>query len=291
MTALAGLSAFSVTPMNADGVVDLDHLQRLVSRLADSRVDSIGVLGSTGCYMYLAPDQRDRAMRAAVEAAGAKPVLAGIGALTTRDVLRHADVATKAGAAGLLLAPASYLPLTSDDFTGLVQDVAQASDLPICLYNNPTTTHFTISEELVIALAQNPSVAAVKNPSPRDGAAEQLARLRASVPDGFVLGYSGDALIDGPLAAGADAWYSVIAGTLPELGQAIWDARQDPVALNTAFERARPLWTLFNAYGGIRVIPEILNRMGLGPAPLPKPLLPLSHDAIARIETALEDLN
>ena len=61
-----GLSAFPITPADADGRVDVEALQRLVKRLTDAGVDSIGLLGSTGSYPYLSRTERRRAIVAAV---------------------------------------------------------------------------------------------------------------------------------------------------------------------------------------------------------------------------------
>ena len=70
MSYLSRLSAFTLTPFSSAGVVDVNRLQRLVARLAATGIDSIGVLGSTGSYMYLSRAQRARAIAAAVEACG-----------------------------------------------------------------------------------------------------------------------------------------------------------------------------------------------------------------------------
>ncbi|MDI6625915.1 MAG: dihydrodipicolinate synthase family protein, partial [Brevundimonas sp.] len=68
MALFEGVSAFPPTPIDADGVVDLDALQRRVERLVAAGVDSLCVLGSTGAYAYLDRAQRRRAIEAAVEA-------------------------------------------------------------------------------------------------------------------------------------------------------------------------------------------------------------------------------
>jgi len=102
-----GLSAFPLTPL-AEAGIDFRAFAGLVERLADSDVDSMGVLGSTGSYAYLEKHERKRALREALAHAGGVPVIAGIGALRTRDVLELALDAEDAGAAGLLLAPVSY---------------------------------------------------------------------------------------------------------------------------------------------------------------------------------------
>ena len=285
-----GLSAFPVTPLDPEVRVTPDHLQRLVSRLAETGVDSIGVLGSTGSYAYLSRTERARALSAAVDAAGDTPILAGIGALTTRDVLHHAEDATEAGASALLLAPMSYLPLTDDDVFTLFNDVACTTDLPICVYNNPGTTHFDVSEDLLTRLAAIPGVEAVKNPSAAD-VSGSMGRLRQAVPEDFSLGHSGDATITNALNSGSDAWYSVLAGTCPQICLRLWNARTDPATMDALNADLAPLWSLFTRYGGIRVVYEVANLLDLGPVALPKPLLPLSEEARADIAATLAAAN
>lgn len=290
MSVLSGLSAFSLTPVDGAGRVDTDHLQRLVARLAETDVASIGVLGSTGSYMYLSAAERARALRAAVEAAGGTPVLAGVGDMSTAQVLTHCCAAEEAGAAALLLAPVSYLPLSEEEVAGLAQTVAAQVALPLCLYNNPGTTHFNMRPQLVARLAEIERIDAVKNPAPTDPAqaAADLAQLRDMVPSGFVCGYSGDAMIAPMLDAGADAWYSVLGGTLPDLALALWSAT--PAARAEINARCADLWALFARHGSIRVAAEITGLIGLGAAPLPAPLHPLPNAVIAEIEAALSNI-
>lgn len=292
MSNLSGLSAFTLTPFDRDGVVDVEHLQRLVVRLAATNIDSIGVLGSTGSYMYLSRAQRARAIEAAAEASGSKPILAGIGDLRTDQIIEHTASAYAAGASALLLAPVSYLPLTDRDFFELVNTVASSTSLPICLYNNPGTTHFTMTSELVAKLASLPTVKAVKNPAPATLlSASSLSAKRIDLPDGFILGYSGDTRIANVLPAGAEAWYSVLAGTLPELALDIWSARAEPEALGVLQAQCAPLWECFDLWGSIRVVSEIARLIGLGSLDLALPLQPLEVGAVAQIDKALQRLN
>ena len=288
MSLFSGLSAFPATPTDVDGHVDAKHFSRLVERLDVDGIASIGVLGSTGGYVYLKPDERERAIAAAVDALSNTPVLAGVGALTTNEVIANANAAAKAGAKGLLLAPVSYLPLTDADVSGLVKDLAAATELPICLYNNPGTTKFNFSETLLAELSQISNVVAVKNPpAPEGDFSGQISRLRASTTNDFSLGYSGDAAISGALLAGCDAWYSVLGGTLPDLAIEIWNARSDPSAVARLEKRLAPLWKLFTDHGSIRVIYEVVVMQGLGRAQLPRPLLPLDANVCEEIKKAL----
>jgi len=242
--------------------------------------------------MYLSRAQRARAIEAAVEASDEKAILAGIGDLRTDHVIEHTVSADAAGASALLLAPVSYLPLTERDFTELVQSVTSCTSLPICLYNNPGTTHFTMTAELVANLATQPTVKAVKNPAPSTIlSTAELEAERMALPDGFVLGYSGDARIAHVLPAGADAWYSVIAGTLPGLALKIWSARAEPERLEVLQSQCEPLWECFNTWGGIRVVPEISRIVGLGALDLALPLQPLENRAVEKIERAIQALD
>ncbi len=91
-----------------------------------------------------------------VENAAEVPVVVGIGALRTRDVLANAEHAQQAGASGLLLAPVSYQKLTDDDVYNLFSTVSRAISVPLCVYDNPGTTHFTFSDELHGRIAELP---------------------------------------------------------------------------------------------------------------------------------------
>ena len=143
-----GLSTFPLTPLR-DDVLDVEALRTVVRRLvpagagspgagagssagpssdasgglaghaAGPVVDSIGALGSTGSYAYLDREEWTTALRTILAEAGTTPVVAGIGALRTREAVARARTAEQLGAAGLLLAPVSYQPLRDSEVLGL----------------------------------------------------------------------------------------------------------------------------------------------------------------------------
>lgn len=288
-----GLSAFPITPADPHGRVDIAALQRLLDRLAVADVDSVGLLGSTGAYMYLAREERRRAVAAAKEClAGRTPVIVGVGALRTDEAVAMARDAAAEGADGLLLAPVSYTPLTEEEVYEHFAAVAAATGLPLCIYNNPSTTHFSFSEALLTRLAALPGIAAVKMPLAKDGDfAGELARLGAGRPD-FAVGYSGDWGAADALLAGAHAWYSVIGGLLPEPALRLVRAAQarDADLVRHIDERFHPLWTLFKDFGSLRVVYAAARILSLCEAEPPRPILPLKHADIRRVETALGGL-
>lgn len=292
MTLFTGLSAFPITPADTSGHVDAVALSRLLDRIAKAGVNSIGLLGSTGGYAFLSRDERQRAVIAAMEAVGGKiPVIVGVGALRTDDAQALARHARKAGASGLLLAPMSYTPLTEEEVFQHTSAVAEAGELPLCIYNNPGTTKFTFSDDLIARLAAVPNIVAVKMPLRADGDFKgEIARLRARTPKGFAVGYSGDWCAADALLAGADAFYSVAAGMLPaEMLALVRAAQSGNVAeakrLNETFQ---PLWSLFRQFGGFRVMYAVADILDLCHVAPPRPILPLPQSEIPKVERAIE---
>ncbi|NQX17191.1 dihydrodipicolinate synthase family protein [Rathayibacter sp. VKM Ac-2857] len=294
---LTGLSAFPLTPLR-DDTVDEAAFAALVERLAAAGVDSIGALGSTGSAAYLDRGERRRVASLAVRHAGAVPVVVGISALRTSQVLALAEDAQEAGAAAVLLAPVSYQPLTDDDVLGLYEDVTAQLSVPLVVYDNPGTTHVTMTDELYGAIARLPRVASIKIPGvPADpaAAAERVAAIRAQVPAGVTIGVSGDASAARGLVAGCDAWYSVIGGTLPGPALTIARAAQSGDSSTAEAESARlqPLWDLFAEHGGsYRVIAAIAEQLDLAaPVCLPRPIRGLDAPARARVAEVVAALD
>ena len=249
-TVFSGLSAFPLTPLNEAGI-DEAAFVRLIERLKAVGVDSICALGSTGSYAYLTRQERRRVAQLAVQHAGAVPVIVGIGALRTRDVLELAQDAQKVGARGVLLAPVSYQKLSDDEVFGLFDAVTRSLSVPLCVYDNPATTHFEFSDELHGRIAQLPKVASIKIPGvpPDPGEARaRVERLRALIPRHVTIGVSGDAFAATGLNAGCEAWYSVIAGLFPQVALAITRQAQAGNAQEATrlSERLAPLWALFS---------------------------------------------
>ncbi|MSP66782.1 MAG: dihydrodipicolinate synthase family protein [Alphaproteobacteria bacterium] len=295
MTTLSGLSAFSITPADEHGRVDTDALRGLLRRLTSAGVHSIGLLGSTGSFPYLTRAERRRAVETAVaEVGGRTPILVGIGALRTDDAVLLAQDAKAAGADAGLLAPVSYTPLTDDEVFAHFATIAQASNLPLCVYNNPGTTHFTFSTDLVARLSRVPGVVAVKNPAPAaDAVAAHLRALRTKARAGFSLGYSVDVNATEAMLAGADAWYSVAGGLFPEacLGivRAVTSGNADEARRRDA--TMKPLWELFARFSGLRVVYAAANLLGICRCNPPRPILPLSGAVLQEITAVLVKLD
>jgi 4-hydroxy-tetrahydrodipicolinate synthase len=269
-----GLSAFPLTPMDAEGNLIEDALEAFLTRIHEAGADSIGLLGSTGGYAFLTREQRQHTVKIAVNHIGGKiPLIVGVGALRTGEAKALARDAAEEGADALLLAPVSYTPLTQEEGFEHFKAVARATDLPLCIYNNPGTTRFVFSDELIARLADIDNIYAIKMPLPADDSGDWGAK---------------DALL-----AGADAFYSVAAGLLPKQFLALVRASQsgnqaEAERINAAFE---PLWSLFKTHGSFRVMYIIADLLGLAKIEPPRPILPLAAEVRGQIKDALERIS
>lgn len=294
MAFLSGLSAFPITPSDRDGRVDTKALRKLITRLCAAKVDSIGLLGSTGTYIYLTREERRRALAEALdEAGGQTPVVVGVGALRTDEAVRLAQDAKALGAAAGLLAAVSYTPLTDDEVFEHFSVVAREGGLPIVIYDNPGTTHFRFTPALVGRLAKVPGIVAIKNPTDKSDAIEShLAGQTSIVPEGFSIGYSGDWNATEAMIFGADTWYSVLGGILPEVCLKIVRAaqRDDTAEARRLNSELTPIWDLFKQFSSLRVVYVLAELLDICRAEPPRPILPLSAAAKRQIVEVLERL-
>jgi 4-hydroxy-tetrahydrodipicolinate synthase len=292
MIDLKGLSAFPITPSDRNGKVDAGALRAVVAPLLEAGVDSIGLLGSTGTYPYLTREERRRAVETTIEqVAGRMPVLVGIGALRTDDTVKLANDARVGGAAVGLLAPVSYTPLTDEEVFQHFTTVVRESGLPVCIYDNPGTTHFRFSADLLARLSKVEGIVGLKSPAPDvNEIASHLSGLRRAVPRGFSLGYSADWNCVEALLAGGDTWYSVLGGICPKICVAIAQAvaKGDAPRARELNERLRPVWDLFKTHSGLRVAYAIAEKICAAKPPLP--ILPLPPAIVRTISETIASL-
>jgi 4-hydroxy-tetrahydrodipicolinate synthase len=292
----SGLSAFPLTPVNATGI-DEKFFLSLLARLTTAKVDSLGVLGSTGSYAYFTREQRQHVASLAVQHADGIPVMVSIGATSTEEVLRLAEDAQHAGVSALLLPAVSYQKLTEEEVFGFYAEVARNVSLPICVYDNPGTTHTDFSNSLYARIAALSNIASIKIPGVPDeiGSAKQRVNtLRTHLPDHIRIGVSGDAAAGNGLMAGCDVWFSVCGGLFPNTALLFTQAAQagDFATVAAQSRRLEPLWALFRQHGGsIRVMSAAAAILGLADENnLPRPLRALSSEEQREVRQVIETL-
>jgi 4-hydroxy-tetrahydrodipicolinate synthase len=276
-----------VTPMAADGALDLDALRRLIDWHIAEGSDGLVVVGTTGESPTVTYDEHCLLIRSAVEqAAGRVPVIAGTGANSTAEAIELSECARDAGAqAGLSVVPYYNKP-TQEGLYRHYRRIAEAVDLPLILYNVPGRTVADLSNDTVLRLAAVPGIAGLKDAT---GSMERAADLLRRAPKDFAL-YSGD---DGSampfLLLGGHGVISVTANVAPKLMHAMCEA-----AFAGQLARARELNdALLPLHGRLFVeanpipVKWACAEMGLIPPGMRLPLTPLSDGLHATLREAM----
>lgn len=291
------LSAFPLTPLT-NNKVDITAYKGLLARLTNAKVDSIGILGSTGCYPYLDRIEKYKVIQTTIEEANGIPVMVGIGSLNAYDVLTNAEDAQKSGASSVMLAPVSYHKLTDDDVFSLFEIVSKEVSIPICLYDNPNTTNFHFTDELYARIAELPNVDSFKIPAiakDLEKSKERINAIRAKVPKHIKIGVSADSSATWGIAAGADMWFSATGGLFPTVIQSIIQNVAEG-NLQTAIKQSEalePIWAIIAKYhGSVRCIAAMAEILGLVKSPcLPSPIQPMDEKNKAKLQELMQSLN
>lgn len=272
-----------VTPMNDDGSLDFDALERLVDFHVENRTDAIVAVGTTGESPTLDMEEHCEVIRRTVEyARGRIPVIAGTGANSTSEAIELTRCAEQAGANACLLVTPYYNKPTQEGLYRHHKAIAEAVSIPQILYNVPGRTAVDMQPDTVERLAQIPNIVGIKEATGNlDRACEILRRCGAD----FEL-YSGDdATALDLILLGAKGDISVTANVAPRLMHDMCEA-----ALQGRESQARALNDRLmglhkNLFCEANPIPVkwALNEMGMIKGGIRLPLTPLSakfHDTV-----------
>ena len=153
-----------VTPMHPDGRVDLDGAQRLATHLVAHGHDGLIVSGTTGESPTTSDAEKDQLLRAVLEAVGDRShIVAGVGSNNTAHSVDNAQAAAKAGAHGVLVVTPYYNKPPQEGLLRHFTAVADASELPVMVYDIPGRSGIAIHTETLLRLAEHPRIMAVKD--------------------------------------------------------------------------------------------------------------------------------
>jgi 4-hydroxy-tetrahydrodipicolinate synthase len=196
-----------LTPMSADGAVDYDAAQRVASHLVDAGNDGLVISGTTGESPTTSDAEKEQLVRVVHEAVGDRAhVLAGVGTYDTVHTVEMARQAEKAGASGLLVVTPYYSKPPQSGLVAHFRRVADATELPVMLYDIPGRSAVPITTESLLALADHDRIVAVK-----DAKGDLFETTRVLANTGLAI-YSGEDALNLPLLAiGAVGMVSVVA--------------------------------------------------------------------------------
>jgi 4-hydroxy-tetrahydrodipicolinate synthase len=241
-TPFTGCGTALVTPFTASGAVDDAGVRRLARRQIEGGVHFLVPCGTTGEAPTLSAAEKRRVVEIVVDEARAKsiPVLAGAGGYDTREVAEAAREMQSAGADGLLSVTPYYNKPTPEGLFRHYSTIAEATPLPIVVYNVPGRTGCNVDPATLTRLATIPHLVGVKEAS---GNMTQICEVLRSVPDTFVVLSGDDALTLPAMAVGARGIISVASNEVPEdMAQLVLAAeRGDYAAARAIHTRLLPL--------------------------------------------------
>jgi len=203
MNSLGTIVTAMITPFDASGDLDVKEAARVACWLADRAHDGLVVAGSTGEGQTLTPDERVRLFAAVKEAVGDRiQIIANAGSNDTRDSIASAKAAHRAGADAILAVVPYYNKPPQSGMIAHFRAIAQATPLPVVIYNIPGRTAVNMLPETLLELAsREPNIAGVKESS---GDLKQIGSILKDRPEGFTVWAGDDHLFLPCLAMGAD---------------------------------------------------------------------------------------
>jgi len=209
------------TPFGEDGKVDHEFLARHARWQVEAGCIGMVPLGSLGESATLSFEEKIACVRTLVRALGETPVIPGIAALATDEAVKLAKAVRDEGARGLMILPPYAYSTDWREMSAHVRAVAQATDLPVLLYNNPLAYKTDFSAAQIVQLAEElPQIEAVKESS---GDLRRMAQIQELSSDRLVL-LTGidDAIVEG-IAMGASGWIAGQVNAFPKESVALFE--------------------------------------------------------------------
>ena len=273
-TIFKGMATAIVTPMTPEGI-DYEALGRFIEFQIENGINAIVVMGTTGENATIEYDDQKEVIRYTVEKVAKRvPVIAGTGTNNTDHVLSNTRNACEVGADAVLVVTPYYNKATQNGLYQFFTTIADASTVPVILYNVPSRTGCNLLPKTVARLAEHPNIVGVKEAT---GNVAQMVEIMHLCGDKIDV-YSGeDALTVPMLAMGAAGTISVLSNVVPKEAVAMTDAffAGD---LKTAAKLQCDMLPLINAlFSEVNPIPvkAAVSAMGFGKEHLRLPLTPM----------------
>ncbi|NDJ77291.1 MAG: dihydrodipicolinate synthase family protein [Chloroflexi bacterium] len=278
MIDLRGIIPPLATPLHADESLNLDAIPALAEHVLAGGVHGIFVCGSQGEAFALSAEERRRVLDAVLAAVnGRVPIIAGTGAITTRDAVALSRQAEESGADAVAAVTPFFITPTQDELVAYYTEIAAAVSIPLLGYSNPMRTGgVRLLPDTLARLAGNiPHFVGVKDSS---GDLSETAAIIRACPADFRVFVGRDTLIYGGLCYGAAGAVGLTVNIAPALAVGIYTAFQagDHAQARAAQDQLAVLRERLPRFGTYPVqVKEALNLMGLPAGPPRRPVLPL----------------
>jgi len=287
MTQFNGIYPAVATPMDAEGALNEAALRQVLEFNIRAGVQGFWLAGGSGESILLEDDENKRIAQIAADQSKGRAVnIMHIGAATTKRTVRLAEHAARAGVEAICCVPPFFYGRSDEEIVEYFRSVGAAADLPLFVYNLPSSTRVEITTDLISKIQDRvPQLAGLKHSSPNFANIRAFAEMGLScftgscalMLPGLTIGACG--AIDGPPNAAPEAWV------------AIWNAYQkgDLPAAIAAQQHATQTASVFRHYGFHASLKAVLShRLGVDCGAPRLPALPLTleqrQDVIARAE-------
>ena len=286
-----GLGVALVTPFTIEGEVDYKALKRLVEYLIQNGADFLCILATTGETPCLTQDEKDKITQLVKDVNhGRLPILKGCGGNNTAAVVEELRTADWSGIDGILSVCPYYNKPSQEGLYQHFKAIAEASPLPVVLYNVPGRTGINLKPETTVRLANDcENIVAVKEAS---GSLEQVDEIIKNKPQRFDVLSGDDALTFSMVASGAAGVISVIGNALPKEF-----SRMIRLEFQGEYEPARKihhmfteLYSLLFVDGNPAGVKALLHEMGFIENQLRLPLVPTKVSTLQKMAEILKSL-
>jgi 4-hydroxy-2-oxoglutarate aldolase len=287
---LRGVLAPIPTPFDHSGRLDESRMRDMCARLADSPLIGLVVLGTTGEAVLLDEEESDRAIAAARSAwpRTRGPFLAGTGRESTVATIGACRRAADLGAdVALVRTPGFYkAQMNADVFVRHYTAVAEASPIPIMLYNFTAVTGVNIPLDAVVRLSAHARIIGLKESG---GDLEQIRQFASSTPGDFQVLAGSSATFHKAIRAGAEGGILALSCLLPDACQRLYElsARGRDAEAGLLQEHLLPLARLVGSMHGIAGLKAALKLIGCDVGDPRSPLAPVSEPTVAALREAL----
>jgi 4-hydroxy-tetrahydrodipicolinate synthase len=254
-----GVFPAATTQFRSDESIDIPATLAHLDAMIEAGIDGLIMLGTVGENCSLEAVEKRELLKAAVDhVAGRVPVLSGVAEYTTALACRYAADALKAGVDGLMVLPGMVYKSDTRETIAHFRAVANATELPIMVYNNPVSYNVDLKPEAFIELADEPTLVAIKESSedPR-----RITDLRNAVGDRYLLFCGVDDLVLESIVLGATGWVSGLVNAFPRENRLLWD-----LAAAGRFEEAREVYRWYTPLLHLDTHPKLVQYIKLANA-------------------------
>lgn len=287
-----GIIPAVITPLTPEGKFNEAAMRKLINYLIDGGVHGLFVVGTTGEFYGLTPEEKKEIFQVTMDATqGRIPVYAGTNGITTRESVMLTQLAEDCGIDAVSVLTPMFITPNQDQLITHFTTIAGNTSLPVVLYNNPPKTGVNLAASTVAKLAEIPNIVSIKDSSGDLTLTADYIRLTRGRDDFNVL-VGRDTLIYGALCYGAAGSIASCANVAPRLCADIYDkfiAGDLPGALEAQFTLA-PLRSAFTIGTFPAVIKESLTLLGIEAGPCMDPAGPMTTEERKKLRSVLIEM-